>query len=61
MCSTFASPRIGNAYFRDNFDSLKIATWRFANSHDPITRIPVAFLHQKYVKLIRLNVTDQSL
>eukprot|EP00750_Incisomonas_marina_P027636 INCI6215.1.p1 GENE.INCI6215.1~~INCI6215.1.p1 ORF type:complete len:1163 (+),score=165.41 INCI6215.1:491-3979(+) len=42
MCSTFGCPRIGNTAFHRNYESLGMPTWRFANSHDPVTHLPAA-------------------
>ena len=49
MCSTFGSPRVGNAAFQRMHDAIGFPAWRFTNSHDPVTRVPTTSNGQKYV------------
>lgn len=39
-CCTFASPRVGNAEFRQMFDKIQIASWRIVNECDVVPKLP---------------------
>ncbi|KAJ8906819.1 hypothetical protein NDN08_003305 [Rhodosorus marinus] len=41
---TFGSPRVGNLHFVNEYNALVPCAWRLVNSHDPVAKMPPAFL-----------------
>ncbi len=40
LCSTLASPRVGNLEFKHLFDALPLTSWRIVNTRDVVPKLP---------------------